>query len=280
MTMRSIVLHALILPTVSAGRLFADDAYLESAWEASTVANASPASLPRSDIPFQTITAEHENIELRQAPDVAANAAQPPVDPKAMPESPENAAKQVESSTDPALPAPGAAFPAPASSTSTELPPANPDPVDAALPATETSSPIPASKSPPEAAPMPAPLVAPLPSAASPIIAVVASASASAATTTPPSPTGVKGDDYISVQWVETWIGGTFSTWVPETWTVHFPSRTPGPAPGKGEIGLGTIEGQAGSTRTIYEGAAPTPAAVWARGVAAAVGMGVLGLVA
>ncbi|KAF2848147.1 hypothetical protein T440DRAFT_470485 [Plenodomus tracheiphilus IPT5] len=182
-------------------------------------------------------------------------------------------------STDPALSAPGPALPATPSSIATSQ--INPAPAStAALPtsAAQTSSSVPYNV-PPANAPAPAPAqpAAPVPPAANPVIAVIASTTTTPAV--PPAP-GLTGDDYISVRWVETWIGGTSRTWVPETTTIHFESRTPGPLPGSGRIGLGTIKGEVGRTKTIYAGAAATQAAGWMRGVAAAVGVGVVGLVA
>ncbi|KAL6709097.1 hypothetical protein ACN47E_001913 [Coniothyrium glycines] len=88
--------------------------------------------------------------------------------------------------------------------------------------------------------------------------------------------------DFVSVQWVETKIGGTSRTWVPLTVTFHFePFLDPAPLPGKGEIGMGTLTGKTGQTQTIVmgAGAAPTDTAVWLKGVAAAVGVGLAGLV-
>ena len=78
-------------------------------------------------------------------------------------------------------------------------------------------------------------------------------------------------DDYVSVYWVESWGEGGSSTWVPKTVTYHFNAyRTQAPLPGKGEIGMGTL---------TAEGAAPTQAAVWVKGVAAAVGVGLAGMI-
>jgi hypothetical protein len=80
-----------------------------------------------------------------------------------------------------------------------------------------------------------------------------------------------------TVQWVETWIGGTVQTWVPKTITfdgvVH---ATQAPSPGIGHIGMGTLTGELGITRTVIMGSAPSMSAGWfvaAMGLAGAVGM-------
>ncbi|KAH9877760.1 hypothetical protein J1614_002977 [Plenodomus biglobosus] len=264
--MRVIAFCALILSSVAAGRLFADDAYLQSPWDASTTADASPALLPHPDIPIQTTSAEPRNLELRQAPNLDANDAEKSIDPMTAQTSPANAATYVHVPTDAALPVPGAAFPVAAASLAT------PDAVNTAASTSQPPSLNSETNATPSATPSPIPPV-------NPIIAAVAST-----TTTPPSPPpppGIAGDDYISVKWVETWIGGTSQTWVPKTMTIHFESRTPGPAPGLGHIGLGTIKGEAGRTKTVFVGAAATQGAVWAGGVAAAaaVGVGVVGFI-
>ncbi|KAF2734077.1 hypothetical protein EJ04DRAFT_523933 [Polyplosphaeria fusca] len=87
-------------------------------------------------------------------------------------------------------------------------------------------------------------------------------------------------EDSVTVQWVETSVAGV-KTWVPKTITVKFeavPSQLPGP--GKGVIGMGTIEGETGKTKTVAEGAAHTMGAQWFRGVAVAAGVGLVGMVA
>ncbi|KAI8932135.1 hypothetical protein NX059_011018 [Plenodomus lindquistii] len=269
--MRSIAPWMLILASGVAGRLFADDAYLKSAGDASTIVKASPASPPHQHVPLHTPAAEAQNLELRQVPNAAANPAVPAPadDPTSTQPVPPNAATSVLASADAALPAPGMAFPAASATSSTTGSPVSPtlaNPAAAATSATRTSSLI---------AAINPPAVAPVDPAAKP-----GTEDGASATTTPaPVPGAPVGDDYATVHWVETTIGGTYSTWVPVTNTVHFESRTPGPPPGRGEIGLGTIKGEAGKTKTIYAGAAPTQAAVWMRGVAAAVGVGVVGIV-
>jgi hypothetical protein len=89
---------------------------------------------------------------------------------------------------------------------------------------------------------------------------------------------GVTGD-FVTTQWVETWIGGTSQTWVPKTITFHFQAMmTYVPPPGKGEIGMGTLTGKTGKTQTVILGAAPSQAAEWKKGVAAAIGVGIAGM--
>jgi hypothetical protein len=84
----------------------------------------------------------------------------------------------------------------------------------------------------------------------------------------------------VTVQWVETTLGGTYSTWWPHTISLDFdPAKNQAPLPGKGEIGMGTLTGRTGQTQTIVMGAAPTQGAGWVKGVAAAVGVGVVGMV-
>ncbi|XP_014553159.1 hypothetical protein COCVIDRAFT_29604 [Bipolaris victoriae FI3] len=87
---------------------------------------------------------------------------------------------------------------------------------------------------------------------------------------------------FVTVQWVETFIGGTYSTWWPHTVSIDFkPQRSVAPAPGRGEIGMGTLTGKTGQTQTVVEvvaAAAPTQNPGWVRGVAAMVGLGVMGV--
>jgi hypothetical protein len=52
---------------------------------------------------------------------------------------------------------------------------------------------------------------------------------------------------------------------------------TEAPKPGRGEIGMGTIEGEIGVTRTVFMGGAPNTN--WARmGGVVGIGMGAVGL--
>lgn len=82
----------------------------------------------------------------------------------------------------------------------------------------------------------------------------------------------------MSVQWVETWIGGTSQTWVPKTITFHFQAyMTQAPLPGKGEIGMGTLTGVPGQTKTVTAAAAPTQDPALLKGLVA-LGMGVAGM--
>ncbi|KAH7384255.1 hypothetical protein DE146DRAFT_219081 [Phaeosphaeria sp. MPI-PUGE-AT-0046c] len=79
--------------------------------------------------------------------------------------------------------------------------------------------------------------------------------------------------EYTTTQWVETWINSTSRTWVPKTITLHFPSMSPAPRPGRGEIGMGTLaSGDVGKTEVIAVGAAPTQGVGWEVGVGVAVG--------
>ncbi|KAF2202558.1 hypothetical protein GQ43DRAFT_306242 [Delitschia confertaspora ATCC 74209] len=81
--------------------------------------------------------------------------------------------------------------------------------------------------------------------------------------------------DSVTVQWVETMIKGV-KTWVPVTVTVRFeavPSQFP--QPGKGVIGMGTLTGKTGVTKTIN--AAPGETGVWRRGLGVAVGVVAVG---
>lgn len=85
--------------------------------------------------------------------------------------------------------------------------------------------------------------------------------------------------DFVSVQWVETWIGGTSQTWVPKTITFHFQAFvTQAPMPGIGEIGMGTLTGVPGQTKTVAAAAAPTQDTALLKGLVAALGVGVAGI--
>lgn len=85
---------------------------------------------------------------------------------------------------------------------------------------------------------------------------------------------------FVTVQWLETWIGGTSRTWLPHTITLYqgAPART-GPLPGKGEIGMGTLTGELGITQTVVQGGAMTAGPEWKMGAVAAVGLGVAGII-
>lgn len=99
-------------------------------------------------------------------------------------------------------------------------------------------------------------------------------------TTTMPRPPLVTGDDFITVQWIETHIGN-IRTWIPKTETFHFESMSQAPLPGVGGIGMGTLTGKTGQTQTIYMvvGAAPTAEINLRKGIAAAMAVGIAGLV-
>ncbi|KAF1921440.1 hypothetical protein BDU57DRAFT_426151, partial [Ampelomyces quisqualis] len=84
--------------------------------------------------------------------------------------------------------------------------------------------------------------------------------------------------EFTTIQWVETWIGSTYSTWVPKTIVLHFRTMSPAPPPGRGEIGMGTLTGET-QQQTVIMGAAPSHRPDWVRGVVAAIGVGVAGLV-
>jgi hypothetical protein len=133
----------------------------------------------------------------------------------------------------------------------------------------------------PAPAPAPAPAHAepplPAPAPAQPIVPINAAGTAGASVTrlvSRPSNT-----PFVTVQWAETFIGGTYSTWWPHTISLDFDAQAnQAPPPGKGEIGMGTLTGKTGQTQTIVMGAAPTQGAGWAKGVVAAVGVGVVGM--
>ncbi|KAH7083670.1 hypothetical protein FB567DRAFT_550710 [Paraphoma chrysanthemicola] len=114
-----------------------------------------------------------------------------------------------------------------------------------------------------------------MPSATATVITTLTSAITSTRLASP----GVSGD-FVTTQWMETWIGGTSQTWVPKTITFHFaPIEIYVPPPGRGSIGMGTLTGETGKTQTIIIGAAPSQAAQLIRGIAAAVGVGIAGMV-
>lgn len=85
---------------------------------------------------------------------------------------------------------------------------------------------------------------------------------------------------FVTIQWLETWIGGTSRTWLPHTITLYqgAPVRT-APLPGKGQIGMGTLTGELGITRTVVQGGAKTAGPEWKMGAVAAVGMGIVGII-
>ena len=94
-------------------------------------------------------------------------------------------------------------------------------------------------------------------------------------TATPPA--NLAASLTLSVQWVETWIGGTSQTWVPQTLTFGGQGYTThAPSPGKGQIGMGTLKGETGVTRLVVVGSAPAVCAGWI-GALVGVGVGALG---
>jgi hypothetical protein len=129
--------------------------------------------------------------------------------------------------------------------------------------------------------PIPPPALAPphnaiVPVAAAPPINVAGTAGADVTRLAQP----FSNVPFYTVVWAETWIGGTYSTWWPYTVSLDFkPVQSHAPLPGVGEIGMGTLTGKTGVTRTIVVNAAPTQATGWAKGLAAAVGVGMAGMV-
>ncbi|KAF2649278.1 hypothetical protein K491DRAFT_721814 [Lophiostoma macrostomum CBS 122681] len=122
---------------------------------------------------------------------------------------------------------------------------------------------------PPPAA-VPAPNANPNPDAVQPAATVPAGA----------AETGLVDHYSVTVVWVETMIGGTSKTWVPKTITAFFPAvPSQGPMPAKGEVGMGTLTGQTGKTKTVLVGAAPTVGAGMIKGMVVAAGVGIAGLV-
>jgi hypothetical protein len=71
----------------------------------------------------------------------------------------------------------------------------------------------------------------------------------------------------------------TSRTWVPVTVTLRYKPVSPAPPPLSGAIGMGTLTGETGRTRTVVMGAAPSQAAGRVRGIVAAVGVGIVGMV-
>ncbi|KAH6642163.1 hypothetical protein C7974DRAFT_96415 [Boeremia exigua] len=187
--------------------------------------------------------------------------------------------------------APPAEIGAPAIPVAVPLVPANPPAAvpPAALPAVEPVSPAVPAVGPVVPPPAIAPAVVPAPAPAAvvpPAIQADPPPPLTATFVSPfpalpsmPSPPLVTGDDFVTIQWVETHIG-TLRTWVPKTHTVHFEAMSQAPLPGVGSIGMGSLTGKTGQTQTIYMvvGAAPT-SAIYAKAVVAAMVGGVAGLV-
>lgn len=83
----------------------------------------------------------------------------------------------------------------------------------------------------------------------------------------------------VTTQWVEATIGSVV-TWVPHVYTQTF-AATPGqlPEPGEGEVGMGTLTGQVGVTKTVNAGAVETARGMMWKNGAIAAGAMVVGLV-
>ena len=95
-----------------------------------------------------------------------------------------------------------------------------------------------------------------------------------------PSLSLITGDDFVTTQWVETHIGEA-TQWVPEIVTFHFEPMSQAPLPGEGSIGMGTLTGEPGQTQTYWTVVteAATHAVDSKPAVAAAMAVGVVGLV-
>ncbi|EMD87879.1 hypothetical protein COCHEDRAFT_1182927 [Bipolaris maydis C5] len=110
---------------------------------------------------------------------------------------------------------------------------------------------------------------------------LMAGASPASILATAMTPTSKLNVPFVTVQWVETFIGGTYSTWWPHTISIDFkPQRSAAPAPGRGEIGMGTLTGKTGQTQTVVEvvAAAATQDSGWTKGIAAMAGVGIMGI--
>jgi hypothetical protein len=156
--------------------------------------------------------------------------------------------------------------------------PVPPAPNDRANAATQPTVPT-ATASPPSVVPASSltvpPVITPVITTATPA-AIPLPPPAALPAAAPPNESGVS----ITVQWVETWIGGTSRTWLPHTITLHNQAALEtGPAPGKGQIGMGTITGRLGVTKTVIQGSAKTVGPEWKIGAMAAVGIGIAGIV-
>ncbi|KAF2636269.1 hypothetical protein P280DRAFT_483840 [Massarina eburnea CBS 473.64] len=115
----------------------------------------------------------------------------------------------------------------------------------------------------PVANPNPAPVVPPAVAPIAPIANPIPPVAPAAPTTTVPA-AAVPGANpsqsvSVTVQWLPTMIKGS-TTWAPRTITLTFKLKGDSalPAPGSGAIGMGTITGQVGVTKTIVKGAAET----------------------
>ncbi|KAF2264762.1 hypothetical protein CC78DRAFT_580002 [Lojkania enalia] len=141
-----------------------------------------------------------------------------------------------------------------------------PQPANSASPSLPSlTSTAPLSNLPPQT-PTPAPIVSGHPN----LRGIQDPAPANQQTSTHPQPS-----ESVTVQWLETTIN-KIRTWVPVTVTVTFAAvPDQAPQPGKGEIGMGTLTGVTGRTRTVVLGAAPSMGWSWGRVVAVGMGVGV-----
>ncbi|EOA87332.1 uncharacterized protein SETTUDRAFT_179109 [Exserohilum turcica Et28A] len=261
--MRAHILSALLLPALVMCRLIPASGYVQDTQGTGAMAGPSPAPTPTSGLPLETLIADQDSVEARQVPAIAPVENAPVLQPTAatttlsvttsvpailLPVNPPGVAPVDPNIAVPVPPAPIAA-PAPII-----VPPVNPVPP-----------------------PVPAPLPNEIPPAPAPAPPATSTTVAGSLATGPFS-----NVPFVTVQWGETFIGGTYSTWVPYTISLDFkPERTAAPIPGKGNIGMGTLTGETGQTQTVavVEGAAPTPVARWAKGVAAVVGVGIAGVI-
>ncbi|KAJ5024168.1 hypothetical protein PSV08DRAFT_378823 [Bipolaris maydis] len=130
----------------------------------------------------------------------------------------------------------------------------------------------------------PPPIVNPAVNPVPPVPAPTPTSSGSSMTTSTSAShamTSFSNVPFVTVQWVETFIGGTYSTWWPHTISIDFkPQRSAAPAPGRGEIGMGTLTGKTGQTQTVVEvvAAAATQDSGWTKGIAAMAGVGIMGI--
>ncbi|KAF1960941.1 hypothetical protein CC80DRAFT_501188 [Byssothecium circinans] len=283
MYLPKLALVVLALSTLASAMQFAELLRFTSS---SVLSAATPGLVPCSHSPKPTSAAMSwfEKLEMRQAPAPA------PAPPAPVPVPPANPAAPVPNA-DPAVPVPPANPAVPNANPAVAPAPVNPAPVNPlpvdpapANPAPVNPAPVnPAPVNPAPVNPAPAPAVPPAVAPAAPVANPVAPVAPANPPAVPPPPgvpaAGANPSVSISVtvQWVETWIAGS-QTWVPTTATLMFKmmGETTAPAPGSGVMGMGTLTGKVGITRTIIKGAAET------RGVERlAVGMGVVaGLVA
>ncbi|KAF2031159.1 hypothetical protein EK21DRAFT_111198 [Setomelanomma holmii] len=224
---------------------------------------ASPPSRWTAESLKSTPGATVEDLELRQAPGLAPNPA---------PASPANPADAA---------VPEAAPAAPIATTSIDQSVVTASSVNpAAVLANPITPVVPPAANPGVAVPAAAQIAPVIASAALPVVPWTTTTAITTTLLTSASTTG----DFVTTQWLETWIGGTSQTWVPHTITFHFQAMmTSLPPPGSGEIGMGTLTGKTGQTQTVVVGlrvgAAYSQTPKWMEGVVAAVGAGIAGMV-